>query len=283
MRGNLLLDPRVDEQAVKNARHDDQPKKVSLAYPRKGIWSGNNQLGVELPFELDADRMQTIFKMDEWGFPEVWTISLSIALPRDLIVGQIFDVIGEVSFGSGGIVQTFEVDWVEGTIFSLPMNAINVRARWSDLATIQGVPPPEGIRISVIAAKGSIRHARATRTGYFGALAAGASFQNPFVVPPIFPAIPTFAKSVVVTPGSAAAAAILYSPTTELWFLTNDNTGVPNIIQSVPGTFLGPTASFKIPIPANARYYSIFNGGGAPIPAGPAGNAGCTIWNLFDE
>jgi len=277
-----LLDTRVDEEALLSARRDTGNKVVQLAYPRKGVWSGNNQLGVELPFQIDANLEQTVFKMDEWGFPQIWTIALSVFVP-DLKVGQFFDVIGEISYGSGGVVQTFDVDWVDGTVFSLPMNAINVRAKWSELATIGGIFPPPGVRISVIASRGSIRHARATKTQFFGEIAAGATVQNTFVAPPVFPGIPTFAKSVVVTASTAAGAALLYAASTELWFLGNDNTGVPAVLQVVPGNMLGPTTSFKVPIPANARYWTIFNGAGVPIPLGPALNAGSLIWNLFDE
>ena len=46
----VLLDPRVDEAALAMGRRDKGTPMVQLAYPRKGIWSGANQLGVELPF-----------------------------------------------------------------------------------------------------------------------------------------------------------------------------------------------------------------------------------------
>jgi hypothetical protein len=277
MRGNILLDPRVDDQAVQNARRDHGTPTVQLAYPRKGIWSGQNQLGVELPFELDASRMQTIFKMDEWGFPEIWTLALSVTLPKDLVQNQIFDIVGEVSFGSGGIVQTFEVDWVVGTVFSLPMNAVNVRARWSDLATFKGVLPPEGIRVSVIISRGGIRHARATKTSSFLPLGAGGSAVNPFTVPVTFVPIPPFAKSVVVQPRTLAAAAGLYAADASLQLLESNFTAIPSPVSVVPGNLLGPTTSFKVPIPANARYWTI-TAGAAPIPDG-----GSLLWNLFDE
>jgi len=51
---------------------------------------------------------------------------------------------------------------------------------------------------------------------------------------------------------------------------------VPASILTVPGTFLGPTTSFKVPIPATARYFTFHNGGAAPV-------SGNLIWNLFDE
>lgn len=272
----LTSGDRIDEVSMQEARRDGGTQMVQLAYPRQGVWSGKNQLGVELPFQLDANRMQTIFKMDEWGFPEVWTVSLGLQLPEDLTEGQIFDIVGEVNFGSGGIMQQFDVDWVDGTAFSLPMNAINVRARWNSRALIQGVEPPPGIRVSTLIARSSIRHARATFTSFMGSLPVGEFLRNTFAVPPIFQPIPAFAKSVVVVPTTPADAANLYAAGSSLQFLMNNNTAVPATILGVPGTFLGPTASFKVPIPATARYFTFFNGGAAPV-------SGELIWNLFDE
>jgi hypothetical protein len=269
---------RIDQQMFADAKRDMGYPTVNVAHPRTGVWSGKNQLGVELPFELDANNRQTIFKMDEWGFPKVWTVSLGIELPKALKQGQIFDVVAIVNFGSGGIMQEFEVDWVVGTVFSLPMNAINVRARWSDRALIEGVQPPEGIRVSTLIAQYGLRHARATFTNFFGNLAG----DDSVVVPnppgaPIFQAIPAFAKSVIVTPATPGDAAAIYAAGSSLSFFQNDNTAVPSFIQSVPGDLLGPTIGFKVPIPATARYWTFTNGAGNP----PA--TGNVIWTLFDE
>lgn len=255
-------------------RRDTSTPSMQISYPRKGVWSGNNQLGVELPFTPDQTFIQTIFKLDEWGFPETWTISLGFIFERDLVEDEVFDAIAEVDFGSGGIVQSFEVDWVDGTMFSLPMNAVNVRARWNDLAVLAGLLPPSGVRLSVIAARHGLRHARATRTLFLS-------------VPPaigIIPGssalvrIPNFAKSVVITPNRPGDAAALYSATTSLQFLSNTDPLAPNPVLTVPGTFLGPTASFKVPIPAFAHYWRVVN-----AAAAPAAIQGAAVFNLFDE
>jgi hypothetical protein len=74
-------------------------------------------------------------------------------------------------------------------------------------------------------------------------------------------------------PGDAAN---LYAAGSYLQFLLNENSVVPAPILTAPGTFLGPTASFKVPIPATARYWTFHNGGAAPVNAN-------FIWNLFDE
>jgi hypothetical protein len=282
--GHTLLDPRVDQQAFADARRDKGTPMVQLAYPRKGIWSGHNQLGVELPFEPDVNREQTIFKLDEWGFPQIWTISLAFTIEKELIPGQIFDAVGEINFGSGGIVQTFEVDWVVGTTFSLPMNAVNVRARWNDVAAFGGFLPPGGARLSVIAARGSTRHARATKTEFF---AIPGLDTGPLVGPQstvVLP-IPSFAKSVIITPVGATDAAAIYSAGTFLQFLPNIDPTLPAPLPvlTVPGALgatllLGPNASYKVPIPALAHYWRI-----ATIAPPATVMKGAAIFNLFDE
>jgi len=256
---------------------------VHLIRQRTGEWSRNNQLGVELPFLVDVTHPQTILKLDEWGMPEVWTISLTLRLPRELVATELFDIVGNINFGAGGLTQTVQVDWVDDTIFSVPMNALNITASWSELATINGVPPPKGVQVGVIISPGSTTHGRATRTSLFGPLANGDLVVNPLNVPPTFPPIPAYAKSATVTGSSSASTSILYSSGATLLFFVNNGTAAPGTIQAIPGNFLGP--GVRVPIPANARYWSIANNSGGAMPAGPApaNNAGAVIWNLFHE
>lgn len=100
--------------------------------PRTGSWTGSNQLGNELPFEPDANNRQTILKLDEWGYPEIWTVSLGIkGFPQGT-----FDRIGIraiIEYGAGGITQTVVIDWRNGSRISLPMNAVNVIAEFYDI------------------------------------------------------------------------------------------------------------------------------------------------------
>lgn len=270
-RDTVLLDTRIDDAALLAEQRDTGHQIVQLAEPRKGVWSGNNQLGVELPFTPDAQREQTIFKMDEWGMPQVWTISLAFILERDLTVDEVFDATAEVLFGAGGVQQSFECDWVVGTVFSLPTNAVNIRARWNDLAAIAGIGPPEGARLSVQIARGSIRHARATKTIVFNAptVPAGPPFPTPGI------RIPSFAKSVIVAPFTAAGSALMYAATFFLQFLPSID-AASNSVLTVPGNLLGPTTSFKVPIPALSHYVRVINTAGTPID-------GNLIFNLFDE
>jgi len=270
----VLLDPRVDEAALAMSKRDKGTPMVQLAYPRKGIWSGANQLGVELPFNPPSSAgpegdMVTIFKMDEWGFPEDWTISLGLRIENPLPVGTIFDAIGNLSFGAGGITQTFEVDWVQGTILTLPMNAINVKARFNDLGAFFGFAVPEGVHLSVIAARGATRHCRATRTIFLNIPAGVAPMFSP-----VFE-VPKFAKSVNILPASAADAAIIFSAAFRFHFRANSDPASTDVAV-IPGTFLPPTIAGKVQIPAFAHYFTVENTGGAATQ-------GSAVFGLFEE
>jgi hypothetical protein len=103
--------------------------RVAPVIPRTGAWSGDNQLGGVVPFQRNARATQTILKMDEWGPPELWTISLCIneRPASDLFL---FDVEAEINFGVGGATQTLKCDWNVGTQVTVVMNAVNVIARY---------------------------------------------------------------------------------------------------------------------------------------------------------
>lgn len=261
---------RVDEAAAQFARADDIPK-VQLAYPRQGVWSGANQLGVELPFVLNTETPQTILKLDEWGFPEVWTVSLSVVLPpQGLVDGQFFDCTAEISMGSGGIVQSFDVDWVDGTVFALPMNALNIRARWNDAAAAFGIIPPDGVKVSALLSRGAPARSRATVSKFFILLHLGEATSTASAIP--HDLIPRFSKSLQIVPIGPADGGTLYSANFEVSFFTNKITTNP--IMTMNGQFLGP--SIKVPIPAGARYYGVKINGTASA-------AGWAIFNLFDE
>lgn len=129
-------------------------KKVSPLELRRGPWSGNNQLGSELEFAPDVNNVQTILKLDEWGMPQVWTVMLGTSYTGDVTDDLFgFGVEALVSVGCGGITQEFICDWVEGTTFQVPMNAINVQARYT-IAQNALIPPD--LRLKVNVARGGL-------------------------------------------------------------------------------------------------------------------------------
>ena len=71
---------------------------VAPVIPSSGWWTGNNQLGNEVAFAPDANNRQTILKLEEWGPPEVWTVSLF--LTHEIAAFNAFDVTAELDFGA---------------------------------------------------------------------------------------------------------------------------------------------------------------------------------------
>lgn len=164
--------------AVLPAPAQGMPQIVSTI-PREGIWSGYNQLGFEAKYGPDRRQTQTILKLDEWGPPEVWTVSLFLLQKLESFNG--FGVTTRINFGAGGSTQVVEIDWLNGAQISLPMNAINVQALFSDIdVTTEGAGLSLGVQL-----------ARGTRGGLrgpvrtiaeditVGALAQSAVFEIP--------------------------------------------------------------------------------------------------------
>jgi hypothetical protein len=144
-------------------RRPEPPQPSASVYVQPtphGLWSGNNNFGFEVPFRPESRNRQQIIKLPEWGEPAVWTVSLGLdyseaAWPANLVRG--FEIVGEISYGIGGAIETAFVDWIQGTTFSLPMNAISVSAFYTVL-TIEGPPAvqPNDVMLRVLLARGEL-------------------------------------------------------------------------------------------------------------------------------
>lgn len=129
---------------------DQQPaQRVFAEIAAKGIWTGDNQIGIMRPAKFDSTRRQTILKLDEWGPPEVWTISLYIQDANPLITLGDISIKAHIEFGVGGSSQVIEVDWENGTELSKVMNAVNVIAVFGETSD-----PDFGLNIGVQIARG---------------------------------------------------------------------------------------------------------------------------------
>jgi len=130
--------------------------------PPNGPWSGSNHLGQQVIFAPDANNRQSILKMDEWGPPEMWTVSLGFTAHQyanDFNAGC--EVIAEITFGSGGATQYLECSWVNGTQLSLPMNTISIGARYQQAGLtpfVAGFIAPSDLVLSVQIARGSAKN-----------------------------------------------------------------------------------------------------------------------------
>lgn len=165
-----IFDDQFERRAHEIQRTPAASSAVSIVSPKTGPWTGNNQLGIERVFAPDANNRQTILKLDEWGFPQMWTLALGLSYDADeygssgLVLGS-FGLVAEVEFGCGGVIQYVEIDWKIGTTITLPMNAVNVVASYSSVPTEGGevaLPPDLRLRANIV--HGSLTQANPTRT-----------------------------------------------------------------------------------------------------------------------
>jgi hypothetical protein len=139
-------------------REAPEPSATFYVQPTPhGHWSSNNNFGSEVSFMPDANNRQRVIKLPEWGEPAPWTVSLGIdysenAWPSGGSRG--FEVVAEVTYGSGGATQMVLIDWIQGTSFSAPMNAISIDAIYSIPFFPHGVQPSD-LTLSVLLARGS--------------------------------------------------------------------------------------------------------------------------------
>lgn len=233
-----------------------------------GLWSGNNNFGIEVQFGPDANNRQRVLKLPEWGSPTVWTVSLGIEYSEDAWPSggtRGFEVVAEISFGVGGATQTLSVDWLQGTRFTLPMNAITVDA----LYNLPFAPPgeqPRDLRLSVLLGRGGtvtggapLKLAPLLNGQFLASLG-----NNELVAVPA--RIPKFAKRLFLTPLTHTAFNAL----------TNGNNYVRFFSASDVTGSAFPVGSFRIgeqmllagvPVPAFAKYVTLQNlGGGFSTP-----------------
>jgi hypothetical protein len=163
-----VFDDQFERRAHELQRTPGQDRTVSTVPNKKGPWSGNNNLGIERAFSPDANNRQTILKLPEWGFPEIWTLCLGMN-DYSLEPSQVaFSVTAELEFGCGGVIQTVSVDWLQGMSVSLPMNALNVIASYRTGSGEAGTNIPSDLRLRASLVRGRMARAVPTLTYLFG-------------------------------------------------------------------------------------------------------------------
>lgn len=256
--------PMMDDFSLRAARHQHKqapgtPVVANIPLRSHPMWTSNNELGIETGYQPDGDGYQTILKLGEWGPPQLWTISLGIAFDINLIplAGDAqFSVDALIKYGSGGVTQEIEVDWANGVTLSVPMNAVNVIARYSDFSAKNNTPPDLRLRVN-LSPGGEVQGDATKSTLIF---VAGAGTEN---VP-----IPPFARRLSVQRGAGPAggawsANMIY---TFLGTASNGDTGAFDGAE-----FLASFAGLGVPIPTSARAVSIQNNTGS----------GEAIWLIF--
>ena len=157
-----VFDDQFERRSHEIQRTPGSDDAISIVPSKRGPWTGNNQLGIERGFAPDANNRQSILKLDEWGFPEVWTLCLGLTYDAELygsgggITGA-FGILAQVEFGTGGVIQIVEVDWCQGVSIPLPMNALNVIASYSAVPTELGLPAlPDDLRLRANIVRGTL-------------------------------------------------------------------------------------------------------------------------------
>lgn len=139
----------------------DAPEPTLSVYVQPaphGVWSNNNNFGFELPFGAKRNNRERIISLPEWGEPAVWTVSLGLEFSDGAWPGaeRGFDVVADVAYGVGGATETLQVDWLAGTTFSVPMNAISINAFWAFPETgSSGSSRPDDLKLRVLLARGA--------------------------------------------------------------------------------------------------------------------------------
>ena len=260
MKSHLIYD---DPMVPRSRQKRKAPATVSIDQAREGSWSGNPQLGNSIKsFDTAIDPVlgivvgntlsqnfrETILKLDEWGPPEVWTVMLGMTYSEDAwpVANNFLGITAEIEVGVGGASQAFEVDWVQGTMLSLPMNAINVTARYS---VAQNPVVPADLRLNVLLAKGSRASGIRPHFSEYEVILAG--------VAGIYHRIPNFCHRVQLLPAFSVQTAVdLYNPNSFLNFGTG-----PAPVMGYGFVLGSQLLSFPdgIPVPGASHNVRFFN------------------------
>lgn len=244
-----LFNDQFERRASELQRTPSNLQPVHIVPMKNGPWSSNNQLGIQQDFAHPTTTAseQTILKLDEWGFPEVWSIMLGMTYGDDkwdpANLNAAFNVVAAIRAGVGGVTQEVEVDWQQGTSFSLVMNALNVIAVFS-----ASLSTPSDLRLQASICRGKICGRPPQRSFQIAGVVAGTSSTR-FRIPP-------FAKSVMLVDRSAAFASLFTAGNCRLNFFANPNT-VANVTGTVTGEQLIQFASNGFPIPTFSRYFEV--------------------------
>ena len=263
-----LFQDHFERRAREKNRDGGVPGTPSVAVldPKTGAWTGLNQLGNEVEFAPQANNQQTVLRLDEWGMPAPWTLALGLDIPDSGLPAGGFEATALIFFGAGGITQYAEIDWAQGASITLPMNALNVVARYSfGIDEAGSATLPTNLRLRASICRYATTTGKATRTFSFN-VANG----NPLVVP-----IPPFAKNLSVYDMEQGAANpfTFYGGAFQVrFFCTENGSGGPVAVYdisqlvtylNVAETIVG--APLPLPIPSRARFVAITNLAGTPI------------------
>lgn len=224
------------------------PMAQNVPLRQHPMWSGNNEFGFEAPFQPDATNRQMILKLGEFEHPKVWSVMLGADIPFTSNFLSLFNIVAEVSVGSGGIVDQFEVDWSPGVAFNVTGNTLIINARYESNTSVQ-----DGVRLRAMVGQGSIDGATPTRSFV---LNQPVGVGDPF-------RMPRYARSMQALPGSAFPGNNVWDALLLYHFMQNPTSGFVMTLQGTQLLALGA----KIEVPGSANFVRLDNltAGSVPI------------------
>lgn len=226
---------------------------VQTIEPAHGPWSRSNNLGVEVAWSAAQAYEQTVLQLPEWGPPHQWCVVLGM---NEYAPGAnyFFEVTALIDFGSGGAMQHAEVTWLNGTILSLPCNALTILARYDYGGGVIAAPADLRLRVNL---------ARDTRPGgrtpvrlVRDSALAGALSPARIIIPP-------FTRSIELIPNSDPAVADFFAAGNYVVF-SFAGAAIPATAGLIYLNDYG-TRYRSIPIPSHARYVRFYNSTAAPL------------------
>lgn len=258
--------PMVDDFSLRAARQTSRaqppgvPAQYNLPLRHHPMWSGNNELGRDLPFAIDANNRQSILKLEEWGPPAMWTVHLGMsftALNRDVSppTNDNFAVTALVEFGAGGVMQQAEIDWLNGATFTAAFNALNITAVYDNPTSI---PADLHLRASIGVGGPATPP---SRTLVFSPALVTALGGTSFVP------IPPFAKRAMVIGGQASPTGpnLLYDNAVKYVFARQS--GSAGRIAVFYGTEMLAFAPNGVPVPPLAQVLYVENNAASDLPS----------------
>lgn len=250
----IVSRPMLDDFSLRAARQAAKAAPAGLSISQDlplrshPMWSGNNEIGNEVPFAPDANNRQMILKMGEWGPPKVWTGALGI-IHSDITgsATRALAIQAELQFGSGGIIQEAVIDWLEGTTFTMPFNSIVVTAVYA--ASPVGLPTDIRLRATV-----GVGEKERGRPPIFSIQVPSMVTGGGTVQSDIF-RVPAFAKSVMVVDRSTSNGSV-YSTNFSLRFHPNNDPAMIKAIE-VTGDTLLQFAGSDYPLSRFCNYFSL--------------------------
>jgi len=267
---DYLADDFRDETLVEEVLQDRiearvKARPVVALEPLTGPWTCNNNLGQVVAFNPDANFTQFILKLPEWGMPQVWTLMLGLEYTKRyypmVAPYYYFEIKAVLTVGVGGTTQEIEIDWKRGAMVSLPMNALNVRAKYSFPAGTAAFPTD--LRLSAMLARGGAQKPwQSTNTRRMMPSPGAPDYVADLLS--LFTEIPRLAQSVILFPENLAIAPVgnlLYSADTVIGFGGGGGASSSYMIYYITGDQL---ASYPngLPVPSGAETLIVSNPAG---------------------